>query len=131
MREKDYQIDTQDGSKIVVRVYQGSNNHGGPALVMLHGGGFCLGGLENEALLCRNFCEKYNGISVNVDYRLAPEYKFPVPVYDCYDALKWVCDVQINDKNNLTAYRLPPMRSVLERISARASLLVASPQAPT
>ena len=57
---------------------------------MLHGGGFCLGGLDNEALLCREFCKKYDGVAVNVDYRLAPEYKWPIPVHDSYDALKWV-----------------------------------------
>lgn len=61
-------------------------------MVMLHGGGWILGGLENEALLCRKWCEEFNGVSVNVDYRLAPEFKFPIPVHDCYDVVKWVCD---------------------------------------
>ena len=90
IEEKDHSIDTRDGAKIVVRVYQGPKSNGGPALVMLHGGGFCLGGLDNEALLCREFCKKYDGVAVNVDYRLAPEYKWPIPVHDSYDALKWV-----------------------------------------
>ena len=62
-------------------------------MVMLHGGGFCLGGLDNEALLCRRWCEELNGVAINVDYRLSPEYKFPVPVYDCYDAVKWVSPI--------------------------------------
>ena len=59
--------------------------------MMLHGGGFCLGGLENEALLCREWCREAKGVSVNVDYRLAPEWKFPTAVEDCWDAVKWVC----------------------------------------
>lgn len=95
IKEADCEIDTRDGSKIVVRVYQGPKSNGGPALVMLHGGGFCLGGLDNEALLCRNFCNEFGGVSVNVDYRLSPEFKFPIPVFDCYDALKWVCVEQL------------------------------------
>ena len=90
VKETDHEIDTKDGARIVVRVYQGPKSDGGPALVWLHGGGFCLGGLDNEELLCRQFCEIYGGVAFNVEYRLAPEYPFPTPVYDCYDALKWV-----------------------------------------
>jgi acetyl esterase/lipase len=58
-------------------------------MVMLHGGGWVLGGIDSEALLCRQWAEQLNGVAMNVDYRLAPEFKFPVPVYDCYDAVKW------------------------------------------
>lgn len=48
-----------------------------------------LGDLDSEAWLCRTFTE-LGGIAVNVGYRLAPEYQFPVPCEDAYDALKWV-----------------------------------------
>ncbi|OAA60211.1 alpha/beta hydrolase fold-3 domain-containing protein [Niveomyces insectorum RCEF 264] len=88
--ELDHKVLTRDGSEIVVRVYHGPASQGGPVMVMLHGGGWVLGGLDNEALLCRTWCEEVNGVSINVDYRLAPEVKFPVPVFDCYDAVKWV-----------------------------------------
>lgn len=87
--EKDHKVQTRDGSEIIVRVYSGPDSHGGPVMVMLHGGGWSLGGLDNEALLCRKWCEEFNGVCVNVDYRLAPEFKFPVPVFDGYDAVKW------------------------------------------
>jgi hypothetical protein len=60
--------------------------------VMLHGGGWCIGGLENEELQCRLLASKLGCVCVNVDYRLAPEHKFPVPVYDCIDATNWVGD---------------------------------------
>ena len=50
-----------------------------------------LGGLDDEAILCRNFTQ-LGGIAVNVDYRLAPEHPFPVPIEDAFDALKWVCN---------------------------------------
>jgi acetyl esterase/lipase len=56
---------------------------------MFHGGGFCLGNLENETEFCRRWAD-LGGVAVNVDYRLAPEFSFPTPVYDAYDALKWV-----------------------------------------
>jgi acetyl esterase/lipase len=90
--ETDHTISTRDGCEIVVRVYQGPKSHGGPVMVMLHGGGWVLGGLDNEALLCRMWVEEVDGVCVNVDYRLAPEVTFPVPVYDCYDAIKWTAE---------------------------------------
>jgi acetyl esterase/lipase len=61
-------------------------------MVMLHGGGFCLGGLDNEVLICRKWCTEFNGLCINVDYRLAPEHPFPVPVNDGWDAVKWVSE---------------------------------------
>jgi acetyl esterase/lipase len=63
---------------------------GCPIFVVYHGGGFVLGDLDDEATLCRNFTQ-LGGIAVNVDYRLAPEHPFPVPIEDAFDALKWVC----------------------------------------
>lgn len=90
--EADHRIPTRDGSEITVRVYRGPQSDGGPVMVMLHGGGFALGGLDNEAHLCRQWCQEFNGVSINVEYRLAPEFKFPVAVYDGYDAVKWAAD---------------------------------------
>ncbi|GAB7362892.1 hypothetical protein MBLNU230_g3194t1 [Neophaeotheca triangularis] len=86
--EFDHQVTTRDGKDITVRIYRKASALPGPAMVMLHGGGFILGGLDNEALLCHKWCE-LGGVSINVEYRLAPESKFPTPVYDSYDAALW------------------------------------------
>lgn len=90
--EEDRTIPTRDGSSIIVRIHSPKlpPKDGSPIFVVYHGGGFILGGLDNEALLCRKFTE-LGGVAVNVDYRLAPEHPFPVPIHDAYDALKWVC----------------------------------------
>jgi acetyl esterase/lipase len=90
--EEDQQIPMRDGESITVRIYRAKSplKGGSPIFVMYHGGGFCLGDLENETLLCRRWVEEFGGVTVNVDYRLAPEHVFPVPVHDSYDALKWV-----------------------------------------
>jgi acetyl esterase/lipase len=90
--ETDHRINTRDGQEIVVRVYRGPQSDNGPVMVMLHGGGFVLGGLDNEEVLCRKWCEEAGGVSVNVEYRLAPEFKFPIPVFDCCDAVKWTAE---------------------------------------
>jgi acetyl esterase/lipase len=92
--EEDLQIPTRDHSQITLRIYRpkSAQSGGAPILVMYHGGGFCLGGLDNETLNCRRWAERFGGVAVNVDYRLAPEHAFPTAVHDAYDALKWVCN---------------------------------------
>jgi acetyl esterase/lipase len=92
--EEDLQIPTSDQSQITLRIYRSESTQSGgaPILVMYHGGGFCLGGLDNETLNCRRWVERFGGVAVNVDYRLAPEHAFPTAVHDAYDALKWVCN---------------------------------------
>ena len=90
--EEDKQIPVRDGTSITVRIHSPKipTKDGSPVFVVFHGGGFCFGDLDNEEILCRKFTA-LGGIAVNVEYRLAPENPFPVPLYDAYDALKWVC----------------------------------------
>ena len=96
--EEDIQIPVRGGTTIAVRIHKPKNpaTDGCPIFVVYHGGGFCLGGLDSENLLCRRFTE-LGGIAVNVDYRLAPEHPFPIPPQDAYDALKWVCSLVWSD----------------------------------
>lgn len=90
--EEDRQIPMRDGTSITVRIHKPTTPPAGgsPVFVVYHGGGFTIGGLDDETLLCRDWAEHFGGVAVNVDYRLAPEHPFPVPVHDAYDALKWV-----------------------------------------
>ena len=89
--EEDRQIPMRDGTTITIRIHKPKHPpaDGSPVFVVYHGGGFVFGGLDNETILCRQFVE-LGGVAVNVDYRLAPEHPFPEPVYDAFDALKWV-----------------------------------------
>ncbi|EME44667.1 hypothetical protein DOTSEDRAFT_72203 [Dothistroma septosporum NZE10] len=56
---------------------------------MFHEGGWCMGDLTDEDLNCRMFSRDLGAVCVNVDYRLAPEHKFPVGVNDAYDSVRW------------------------------------------
>jgi acetyl esterase len=62
------------------------------ALVVYHGGGWCLGSLDETDNRCRTIAAAAGVVVVNVDYRLAPEHRFPTPLEDCYRALVWTVD---------------------------------------
>ena len=90
--EEDRKIPTRDTSNITIRIYRPRTTPtgGGPLLVMYHSGGYCAGDVGDEGTNCRNFATIFGGIAISVGYRLAPEFPFPIPVNDAYDALKWV-----------------------------------------
>ncbi|EEQ84978.1 triacylglycerol lipase [Blastomyces dermatitidis ER-3] len=62
---------------------------GWPALVYFHGGGWVLGNIETENVVCTNICARAQCVVITVDYRLAPENPFPAAVHDCWEALLW------------------------------------------
>lgn len=91
-REDDRVIDAPQG-KIPVRVYwpkeaQSCTDLG--LLLYFHGGGWIVGSPNISNNMCRHLCRFGQSIVVSVDYRLAPEHKFPAAVDDCQSALRWV-----------------------------------------
>jgi acetyl esterase len=62
----------------------------GPALVFFHGGGWVIGDLETHDVACRKLADEGELIVISVDYRLAPEHKFPAAVDDAIAATRWV-----------------------------------------
>ncbi|QDS77185.1 hypothetical protein FKW77_002330 [Venturia effusa] len=91
VKDEDITIPARDGYPIPARIYKPTAlpSGGSPLVVFYHGGGFALGGLENEELNCRNFARTLGCTCVNVDYRLAPEHPFPTAAEDCWDATQW------------------------------------------
>jgi acetyl esterase/lipase len=76
--------------EIPVRIYTPRYPSGAfPALVWLHGGGHVVGSLDSYDAICRTLALQADCIVVSVDYRLAPEHKFPAAVEDCFAALSW------------------------------------------
>jgi acetyl esterase len=81
-------------SDIPIRVYypkdlQENNN---PALVYYHGGGWVVGNIDTHDDVCRALTNLANCVTISVDYRLAPEHKFPAAVDDSYTAVQYVYD---------------------------------------
>jgi acetyl esterase len=66
------------------------NNGVAPCLVFYHGGGWVIGDLDSHDVVCRKLAHEGELIVISIDYRLAPEHKFPAAVDDAIAALKWV-----------------------------------------
>jgi acetyl esterase len=61
-----------------------------PCLVFIHGGGWVIGSLATYDQLCRSLANHLGACVISVDYRLAPEHRFPAAVEDCAAALRFV-----------------------------------------
>ena len=78
-------------SGVGVRLYRPTDASGtGPALLWIHGGGYVIGSAAQDDELCRRFARELGATVASVDYRLAPENPYPVPLDDCYAALAWL-----------------------------------------
>jgi len=85
----------QDGGAVPMRLHRGATADAGkilPVLVYFHGGGWVIGDLETHDSLCRHLANAARCVVVSVDYRLAPEHKFPAAVEDCFFATSWVAE---------------------------------------
>ena len=78
------------GGAIRVRLYEPAGPRPQPLHVFLHGGGWCEGGLDERDPRCRTIAAGAECIVASVDYRLAPENAYPIPLEDCYAALAWL-----------------------------------------
>jgi acetyl esterase len=81
-----------DGGTIGVRVYAPAAPGPLPALVFYHGGGWVIGDLYTHDGICRAVANAAGCIVASVDYRLAPEFKYPVAAEDSYAALRWIVE---------------------------------------
>ncbi len=80
------------GGPLRVRIYTPAGREPFPILVYFHGGGFVVGSVDSHDKLCRAIANAGGCIVASVDYRLAPEHKFPAAVEDAYAATRWVAD---------------------------------------
>jgi acetyl esterase len=61
-----------------------------PVLLFFHGGGFTIGSVRTHDAVCRMLADRACCAVLSVDYRLAPEHKFPTAVDDAWDSLDWL-----------------------------------------
>ena len=90
---EDHEIPTRDGKQIKARLYRPHHpvdEKQLPAMLFFHGGGFTIGSIETHDILCRHLSVLSGCAVLSVDYRLAPEHKFPTAFNDAWDALQWL-----------------------------------------
>ncbi len=112
---EDRLIPGPDGNRIPIRIYRPPG--AGPFGVMLHyhGGGWVGGSIGNDDLRSHLTCRRAGIIVVSVDYRLAPEHRFPAGLEDAYAALAWVGE-------NARAIGVDPARIAVGGSSAGGNL---------
>ena len=94
-----------DGVMLPARLYAPSPDRL-PVLLYLHGGGFTIGNLETHDSLCRQLALHSGAAVVALDYRLAPEHRFPTAVNDCWAALRALSEPALGASLGLDTARL-------------------------
>lgn len=92
-----------------------------PTILYFHGGGWVIGSLEGYDLACRYFCARSGCAVVSVDYRLAPEHKFPAAIDDGVAAFRWLA-------TEAAGLGLDPDRIVLAGDSAGGTIVAVAAQ---
>ena len=78
-----------NGSALPVRIYTPEGSAPFPVIVYYHGGGWVVGDLDTQDMIARGLAAGATSVVVSVDYRLAPEHRFPAAVDDAWAALCW------------------------------------------
>ncbi len=80
------------GGELRIRSYypHAAGAEGLPTVLYFHGGGFVIGDLDTHDVLCRQLCRLAEVLVVAVDYRLAPEHRYPAAVEDAVASLEWL-----------------------------------------
>jgi acetyl esterase len=111
---EDRELPGPDGA-IPVRIYTPAGSGPFPVVTFFHGGGWVLCNIDTHDPVCRSLANGARCIVVSVDYRLAPEHKFPAAPHDCYAATQWVI-------NNATLINGDPARVAVGGDSAGGNL---------
>jgi acetyl esterase len=90
-RVEDLTVPAADGAQLPARLYAASTQRL-PVMLYLHGGGFTIGNLETHDSLCRQLALRSGVAVLALDYRLAPEHRFPTAVEDSWAAMRWLAE---------------------------------------
>jgi cation diffusion facilitator CzcD-associated flavoprotein CzcO/acetyl esterase/lipase len=77
---------------LACRIYRPNGEGPHPMVVYFHGGGWVLGNAASDDPFCRHLCARSGAMVISVDYRHAPESRFPAAVDDAYAAVRWIAD---------------------------------------
>lgn len=81
---------SHEGRTTPLRIYTPNGSDDLPVILFIHGGAWVAGNLETHDYMARYFCREVQAVVVSVGYLNSPEGKFPHPLEQCYDALRWI-----------------------------------------
>jgi cation diffusion facilitator CzcD-associated flavoprotein CzcO/acetyl esterase/lipase len=81
-----------EAGELRYRLYRPPTEGPHPVAVYFHGGGWVLGDQQADDPLCRDLCVRSGALIVSVDYRHAPEARYPAAVDDGFAAVRWIAD---------------------------------------
>ncbi|MET0333920.1 MAG: alpha/beta hydrolase [Rhizobacter sp.] len=90
-RVEEIALPAADGASLPARLYAPSGERL-PVMLYTHGGGFTIGNLETHDSLCSQLALRSGVAVVALDYRLAPEHRFPTAVDDSWSAMQWLAE---------------------------------------
>lgn len=117
-RVRELRVPVRDGAEVGARLYESRPDTGQPVLLFFHGGGYCVGGLDSHDSLCRDLADQAGCAVLALDYRLAPEHRFPTAFHDAVDAWQWL-------RGHAAALGLDPARLAVGGDSAGGTLATA------
>lgn len=91
-RVEDLSIPGGAGQPMPARLWSPTTDAAAPVLLYLHGGGFVIGSINTCESMCRQIALQSGAAVVAIDYRLAPEHRFPAALDDSWAALRWLRD---------------------------------------
>lgn len=98
-----------------LRIYRPETLRTDAGLLWIHGGGYVVGSARANDFSCGDICRKLGMIVVSIDYRLAPEHRFPVPADDCLAAWHWL-------QRSAASFGIDPHRVAIGGASAGGGL---------
>lgn len=111
----------RDGHHSEIRIYKASQQPG-PLVALAFGGGFIAGSNKQMSPFARAFAATYGAVVVNISYRCAPDFRFPIAAYDAWDSLDWLAS------NAASIGADPTAGFVLGGVSAGGNLAVVTAQ---
>lgn len=119
---QDIVVDGWQGASLNARLYLPSESDWTcpkPVLLWFHGGGFTIGSITSYDAVCRTLCARGDVAVLSVNYRLAPEHKFPTAAMDAFDAYQWLL-------KNAAAHGLDASKIIIGGDSAGGTLSAAT-----
>lgn len=82
-------LDTREGKTHIYVIHAKKKTDKSRLFINIHGGGFALGHFERDLVFSSKMAVCLEGTVIDIDYKLAPEYGYPVALHECYDVVQW------------------------------------------